>query len=309
MGEDWLEIEIAVPAAAIELLGQALLELGSTGLIIQEQTLDTFEDPGELPLPTGDILVRAYFPGTEQPDNLISQVEACLARLKAYLPNLGPTSPKPTCCRLAGQNWARDWQQHFPPLAVGDQLIIQPSWSEQPVPIGKKILTLDPGQAFGTGTHATTSLCLEVIARLAASPHPPQRVLDVGTGSGILAMAAAALGSQTVLACDIDPAALRVARENVQLNKLARQVKVVDQAIEELDGRFDLVLANILAKENIRMADDFLQKMLPDSHLVLSGILNEQEEAVIEAYRKLPLALIRSDRREGWSCLTYHRHG
>lgn len=307
MDEDWLEIEIAVPAAATELLGQALLEMGSTGMTIQEQTLDTFEDPGELPLPEGDIVVRAYFPDTGQPDELINRIEACLIRLRKYLPDLGPA--RPTCCRLAGQDWARDWQQHFPPLDVGDRLTIRPSWSEAPAPVGKKILTLDPGQAFGTGTHATTALCLEVIAGLAASAHPPRRVLDVGTGSGILAMAAASLGARTVLACDIDPAALRVARENVQLNNLTRQVRVVDQAIEELDGRFDLVLANILAKENIRLAANFLQRMLSDSHLVLSGILNEQEEAVMRAYGKLPLSLVRADRREGWSCLTYHRHG
>lgn len=306
MTEDWLEIEIAVPAAATELLGQALFELGSTGLTIQEQSLDTFEHPGELPLPTGEILVRAYFPDTETPDTLVIGVKECLARLQTYFPSL--VTANLTCCKLAGKDWARDWQQHFPPFEVGDRLIIQPSWNEQPVPAGKKFLTLDPGQAFGTGTHATTTLCLDVIAFLAAAAHPPRRVLDVGTGSGILAMAAAALGAPTVRACDIDPVALRVTRENVQLNRLADQVMVVDLPLEEIDGRFDLVLANILARENIRLASAFLQKMRPGGHLVLSGILNEQEESIIRAYGDLPLSLSRTDRRAGWSCLTYQSH-
>jgi len=307
MAEDWLEIEIAVPAAATELLGQALLELGSSGVTILEQSLDTFEDPGELPLPEGEIRVRAYFPGTQEPKALRMRIEQCLSRLKTYYSDLVPALP--TCRRLASENWAQDWQQHFPPFEVGDRLLIRPSWSERPVPAGSEVLTLDPGQAFGTGTHATTALCLEVIARLADSVHPPRRVLDVGSGSGILAMAAAALGAHLVLACDIDPEALRVTRSNVQLNALDDQVVVVDQPLEGIDGRFDLVLANILAGENIRLAPEFLRKMLPDSHLVLSGILNDQEDDIIRAYQALPLTLAETNRREGWSCLVYARHG
>jgi ribosomal protein L11 methyltransferase len=207
------------------------------------------------------------------------------------------------------EDWAHDWRQHFPPLRIGSRLLIRPSWDETPAGRAELILTLDPGRAFGTGTHATTALCLDVIARLADSPSPPARVLDVGAGSGILAMAAAALGAREVIACEIDPDACQVAGENVAANHLQQRVKVTTTPIEELTGHFDLVLANILAGENIRLAPHFLARLATGGHLVLSGILVEQEADVTAAFNRLPLTLVTIDRRDEWSCLLYHRHG
>jgi len=305
MHSDWLEIRLTLPSAAVELVGQALMEIGCTGVAVAERALDTFEppDPDELDaLPT----IRAYFPAGD-PAALCQQVQAALAELAPLVPGL-PAGP-PECRRLADEDWAHGWQQHFPLLRVGSRLLIRPSWAELPDDPADIVLTLDPGRAFGTGTHATTALCLEVIARLADAPAPPRRVLDVGAGSGILAMAAAALGASKVVACEIDVEASQVAAENIAANGLQATVAVTTTPIEELSGSFDLILANILAGENIRLAPHFLARLAPGGYLALSGILIEQEPAVTSVFNCLPLTLVTVDRRDEWSCLLYRRHG
>lgn len=305
MQSDWLEIRLTLPAAAVELVSQALMEIGCTGVTVAEHTLDTFvpPDPDELDaLPA----IRAYFPAGD-PKALCQEVQAALAALAPLVPGL-PVGP-PECRRLADEDWAHGWQQHFPPLRVGSRLLIRPSWAELSGDAADIVLTLDPGRAFGTGTHATTALCLEVVARLAEAPAPPRRVLDVGAGSGILALAAAALGASTVVACEIDVEASQVAAENIAANGLQAAVTVTTTPIEELPGSFDLILANILAGENIRLAPHFLARLAPGGYLALSGILVEQEAAVTAAFNRLPLALVTINRRDEWSCLLYRHHG
>ncbi|NJC88419.1 MAG: 50S ribosomal protein L11 methyltransferase [Desulfuromonas sp.] len=305
MNEDWLEICLTLPAAALEVVGQTLMELGCTGITVAERALDTFEppDPDE-----GDThpTVRAYFPPGDL-ETLRRRVQAALEELAPLLPGLPRELPDGRL--LPAEDWAHGWQQHFPPLRVGTRLLIRPSWCDEPADNADRVLTLDPGRAFGTGTHATTALCLEVIARLAESPTPPRRVLDVGAGSGILAMAAAALGAPEVVACEIDPDACQVAAENIAANGLQSSITVTTAPLEALPGSFDLVLANILAGENIRLAPHFLAHLAPGGYLALSGILVEQEPQVTAAFGRLPLTLITIDRRDEWSCLLYRRHG
>jgi len=302
---DWLEMQVTLPAAAVDLFSAELLELGCAGVTVAERALDTFEPPdpdeGE-PFPT----LRIYFPPGE-PEPLRLAVRVLMVELKSQFPAIEPVLP--AWRTVADEDWASSWQQHFPPLRIGSKLLIRPSWSDEPTAPADIVLTLDPGRAFGTGTHATTALCLEVIARLADGPQPPVSVLDVGAGSGILALAAAALGAGTVLACEIDPEACQVAAENIAANGFAEQIEVTTTPLEQLPGCFDLVLANILAGENIRLAPHLVAHLHPGGHLALSGILIEQEPQVVAAFSTHPLALVTIDRREEWSCLVYRRHG
>jgi ribosomal protein L11 methyltransferase len=272
---------------------------------VAERALDTFEppDPDEGdPFPT----LRIYFP-SGAPEPLRLAVRALLVDLRAQFPGIEPTLPG--WRTVADEDWASSWQQHFPPLRIGSRLLIRPSWSDEPPAPADIVLTLDPGRAFGTGTHATTSLCLEVVARLADGPRPPASVLDVGAGSGILALAAAALGAGTVLACEIDPEACQVAAENIAANGFSATIATTTTPLEQLPGGYDLVLANILAGENIRLAPALVAHLNPAGHLALSGILVEQEPQVLAAFAVHPLELVVIDRREEWSCLLYRRHG
>ncbi len=306
MSNDWWEMLLRIPGSGIDLVCSELMDLGCTGVTVEERRLDTFTLPDPNEPVQGSIQIRAYF--AVSLEMLEPLREAIQARLKFLAPLVSGLNPQlPEVVSVRQEDWAEGWKQHFPAVRIGQRLVICPSWEEFHPNHDDIIVTLDPGMAFGTGTHGTTRLCLEVIAELCAAPVPPRRVLDVGTGSGILAIAAAALGASRVLACDIDADACRTARENIQNNGLSAAIEVTPRRLEELEGGFDLVLANILAEENIRLAPDLVSRMAPGGSLVLSGILQEKEALVATAFRPFPLTGPLISHREEWSCLVYRR--
>ena len=305
MTNKWLEMRINVPDQAVDLVSQALMDLGCTGITAAEKALDTFVVPAPESL-RNDPVLRAYFSYPENLEVLCQNVQQALYDLAIFYPELAET--RPDYRELADHDWASGWQQHFPPFRVGNRLVIHPSWVDWPVTGDEAVLTLDPGQAFGTGTHATTGLCLEALSDHFESTCPPQRILDVGTGSGILAMAGAVLGAEEVVACDIDSDACRVAAENIQKNRLSRQISITDSPLDQIPGRYDLVLANILAGENIRLAASLVEHLSPQGRLVLSGILIEQEQQVIAGFADFPLTLLSISHRDEWTCIVYRHH-
>lgn len=306
MTTTWIEMHLDLPAPAIDLVGNELAELGCEGMTVEERRLDTFipPDPNEEPAP-GIHTIKAYFPLSESLESLVARVRERLGWLDRLIPGLA-TAPLATF-PVGQEDWAENWKQHFPAVRIGRQLVIRPSWEEIEAQPGDAIVTLDPGMAFGTGTHGTTRLCLEAIAALYAEPGGPLRVLDVGTGSGILAMAAAALGAQRVLACDIDEQSCCTARENVEFNRQQDRVEVTGAPLPQLEGNFDLVVANILAEENVRLAEELVSRVAPGGWLILSGILQEREDFVIQGFAPFPLQGPQLSRREDWSCLTYRK--
>lgn len=305
MTNKWLEMCLAIPDQAVDLVSQALMDLGCTGITAAEKELDTFVVPPPETL-ANDPIMRAYFIYPDDVDHLCLKVQKSLSELSSIHPELTDTSLKYR--EIADHDWESDWQQHFPPFKVGDRLVIHPSWINWPSEENEVALTLDPGQAFGTGTHATTGLCLEAVAEHFASSCPPQNVLDVGTGSGILAMASAALGAQEVIGCDIDREACDVASENVAQNRLTEKVTITNRFVENIPGQYDLVLANILSAENIRLAKVLVERLAPRGRLVLSGILIEQEQQVINAFAAFFPTCPATSHRDEWSCIVYQNH-
>ncbi len=304
MTNKWLEIRLTLPDNAVDIASQALMDLGCTGVTAAEKTLDTFIVPAPEAL-TNDPVLKAYF---HYPDNvqiLCCQIQEALSSLAGIYPELADVTLDHR--ELADHDWESDWKQHFPPFKVGNRLVIHPSWIDWQAEADEVVLTLDPGQAFGTGTHATTSLCLEALVEHFESSLPPQKILDVGTGSGILAMAGAALGSKEVIACDIDSDACKVATENVEQNELSKSVTITDKPLDKISGQFDLVLANILAGENIRLAELLVERLAPQGRLALSGILIEQEEEVIEGFSGFPLKQLSTSHKDEWTCIVYQR--
>jgi ribosomal protein L11 methyltransferase len=206
---------------------------------------------------------------------------------------------------VADEDWGEGWKRHFRPLDVG-RVRVRPSWIEAPPPEGSVEVVLDPGMAFGTGSHPTTALCLAALSD-ALLVRPGASVLDVGTGSGLLAIAAKKLGAARVAANDEDPVAVDVARENAQKNGVALELTLSPAA--DIPGRFDVVVANILANVLVDLAPSLAGKLGPGGVLFLSGILGSQEEEVRRAYLAAGLApLSRLDRRDGeWSLLALGR--
>lgn len=303
MMNKWLEMRLTVPDQSVDLVSQVLMDVGCTGITAAEKTLDTFVVPAADSL-ANDPVLRAYFIYPENVEALCLTVQQALSGLAGIYPELAET--RLDYRELADHDWASDWQQHFPPFRVGNRLVIHPSWVDWPATGNEAVLTLDPGQAFGTGTHATTGLCLEALSDHFESARPPQRVLDVGTGSGILAMACAALGAKEVVACDIDSDACQVAIANIQQNQLTQQILITDNPLDQIPGQYDLVLANILAAENIRLAAHLVERLAAQGRLVLSGILVEQEQQVIDGFADYPLTLLSTHHRDEWTCIVYH---
>ena len=214
-----------------------------------------------------------------------------------YLSRLHPI-PDASIRELAAANWAEAWKADYRPLRIGRSFVIVPSWCDFEAGTADRVITLDPGMAFGTGLHPTTQLCLEAVEELVEKG---ARVLDVGTGSGILAIAAALSGAD-VWACDTDPVAVRTATENATAN--AVPVTVTDGGIELVPpGRFDLIVANILAPVIERLAPDLAGRLDSDGTLVVSGILAEQADSVGAALAAAGVPVVGRSEGADWVAL------
>lgn len=305
MEKTWFEIRIRIPATGADLVSYELMELGCEGVTVEERELDTFilPDPDEVSSETFEI--KAYFPAIEDLEAFRLQVRERLDWLSTLIPGLEAVLPEVR--PVTNADWAEGWKQHFSAVRIGKRLVVKPSWETFETTDQDVVMVLDPGMAFGTGTHGTTRLCLEAVAREFDGPKPPARVLDVGTGSGILALAAALLGAQRVLGCDIDEQSCETARENAELNGMGHLVEITGESLEALEGGFDLVLANILAEENTRLASELVSRVAPGGTLVLSGILHEKESLVTRAFEGFGLSGPELTRLEDWSCLVYRK--
>lgn len=305
MNSYWVLVNITVPAQGIDLVCHEMAELGSAGITVEERPLDTFVIPDPDAGIPEVLTLKAYFPPQASEEGLAERIYERLVWLTRLVPGLEPAVPD--LQRVGAEDWAESWKQHFGVQRIGTRLVIRPSWEDFAAGPEDVVLTLDPGMAFGTGSHATTYLCLEALAAAYDKQPVPQRVLDVGTGSGILAVAAALLGAQRVLGCDIEETACQVALENAGQNGVQERVEVTLEPLESLEGFFDVVLANILAEENARLAPELTKRLAPGGVLILSGILQEKEVLVVEAFAGFGLVGPEITRRDEWSCLMYRR--
>ncbi len=276
-----LTVEVPVPRA--EDVAAELFDLGASGVEIRDG--EGTPMPGARLPPPGRALLVAWFP------------DRAAAR-DAAAGHGGEVA------EVADEDWGEGWKKDFRPLDVG-RVRVRPSWISAPAPVGAVEVVLDPGMAFGTGSHATTSLCLAALSDLLAA-RPGASVLDVGTGSGILAIAARKLGAGRVAANDDDPKAVEVAGENAAANGVALELVLVPA---EVPGTFDVVVANILANTLVALAPAIAAKLAPGGVVLLSGILAPQEDEVRRAYVARGLSPVSGgDRREGeWSLLALER--
>jgi len=277
-------VTLETALADAEVLSSHLFDLGAAGVEIRDG--EGTPMPGTALPPPGRALLVAFFADREG------------AKEAAALHG-GALEPVPD------EDWGEGWKKDFRPLDVG-RVRIRPSWIEAPPPPGAAEIVLDPGMAFGTGSHPTTSLCLAALCDLLAQ-RPGASVFDVGTGSGLLAIAARKLGAGRVAANDNDPKAVEVARENAARNGAA--VEIVLDPLERVGGTFDVVVANILANTLVELAPAIAGKLAPGGVVLLSGILVGQEAEVRRAYLALGLEpLGGGDRRDGeWSLLALER--
>jgi len=302
----WAEITCAVPAAMAEDVADFLLELTGNGVSIENRTVDTFtiDDLAEETVKS----VKGYLPADDRLAEALARIDAYLVASGAAVAGFSHTPP--TVAILQEEDWANSWKEHFKPTRIGNRLVIKPSWESFTPQSGDIVLELDPGMAFGTGTHATTRLCLEALERLIDTEQALVRgegVLDVGCGSGVLGIAAALFGAARVVAIDIDPIAITVTTENAASNGVDKILAASQMPLAEVSGEYSLVVANILAEALVQMSALLTARVVADGFLILSGILAEREEFVIAGFAAQPLSLHAVSRQEEWCCIVFRK--
>jgi len=283
----WLEVSVRVSAEAAEAVAEVLGRFAPGGVAIEA---------GPEGLGAGPVAVRAYLPAGADLPQTRRRVEEALWHLGQLLP-----VPAPAFRPVAETDWAEAWKAHLRVLHIGQRMVVRPSWLPYPPHGDEVVIVLDPGMAFGTGLHPTTRMCLMALEERV---RPGMRLLDLGTGSGILAIAAAKLGAGRVLALDNDPQAVAVARENVRRNGVGDRVQVAEGSLAQADGDFDLVVVNILAKVIVELAGQGLgERLAQGGLLVVAGLIADQEAEVTEAFRRAGLDVVARRQMEDWVAL------
>lgn len=204
------------------------------------------------------------------------------------------------CSSCKEEDWLNNWKKYFHPIEVGEKLLIRPSWYESYDPKGRTVLNLDPGVAFGTGTHETTRLCLEAMEKYLKES---DEVLDVGCGSGILAVGALLLGAKRAVGVDIDEMAVKTARENAELNGVSDKIEIIHGNLtDKVSGKYNLVLANIVADAIMLLSEDIREYMADDAVYIMSGIIDTRVDEVLAALES-SFEVIDKLCENGWYCL------
>lgn len=303
MNRSWLEIACDVPEEHTEVIADFLTHLTGAGVCVDNLCVDAFST-SEIP-DSVRVVIKAYLSADSDSSQQMQQVEAFLSELSKRHP--GDSFYPPTISAVNSEDWSSSWKVHFKPLRIGKRLLIVPTWEDVVEVPGDLVLRIDPGMAFGTGGHETTRLCLELLEQIMENrvPTSSPSLLDLGTGSGILAMAASLLGCGRILALDIDPDAVTVARENLALNHLSDSIECGTAPLESLTEKYDIILANILAEELVRLASYLADRLQPGGSLILSGILAEKEQLVRQGFNNLPIQYCRTVCDGEWVAMLY----
>lgn len=305
---EWKEVKIVIDKGAISTVEAILYSLDIKGLSIEDP--DDIKDRDNNPLAWDFADINIF---KEGPDKAV---------IKCYLPDNDKVAEKVDFIRerlkeeeKAGfifkdyrleildvneEDWANSWKKHYKPMRVGKNLVIRPSWEDYEKKEGDIVIDMDPGMAFGTGTHETTRMCLEALEDIVKED---MEVVDVGTGSGILAIAAAKLGANKVLALDLDPVAVDSAKINKELNKV-RQMEVKEGNMTDLvEDKADLVIANIIADVIIIIADDLKRILKKGGYFIASGIIDFRLKDVINKLENIGLTIIEAKNENDWRCI------
>ena len=314
---DWMEYTILTTTEASDLISQVLMDAGSTGTMIEDKN-----DVAANQRPEGqwdiideaiarrigdDVKVTGYFEVDGKLSDRVAFIEGELRRLRAM--DLGMDLGKLETRRhdVAEQDWTESWKAAFKPFRLGEHMIVKPSWEQVETRPGDHVIEIDPGMAFGTGTHETTGMCVTLVEKYVK---PGDAVIDIGTGTGILAIAAAHMGASPVLATDLDAVAVRVAAENVKINGFEGVIDVrCGDLLDVVKESGDVVIANIISDVIVMLARPVRERIVEGGIFICSGISLERRQDVLDALAEADFDVLDDVTQGEWCAMAARKRG
>ena len=308
MDGTWIEVRVITKSEALEPISGIFYSLDCKGVAIEDPEDILGREQGPLTWDFADInvlehkgkvaVVKAYFAEEDNIEDVLEYVNERLTELKEMGLDLGEAKVEHE--KMHEEDWANTWKQYYKPTKVGEKIVVKPIWEEYEAKDGELVVDLDPGMAFGTGTHETTRMCIQSLEK---SVKEDSTVFDVGCGSGILAIAAAKLGAKLAVGVDLDPVAVESSIENVGYNKLKNIEILHGNLVEVIDGKADIVVANILAEIICILTDDVKRVLKDGGVFITSGIIHDRVDMVCEKLEATGFEVMEKNRDGEWNCI------
>lgn len=308
MDGTWIEVRVITKSEALEPISGIFYSLDCKGVAIEDPEDILGREQGPLTWDFADInvlehkgkvaVVKAYFAEEDNIEDVLQYVNERLTELKEMGLDLGEAKVEHE--KMHEEDWANTWKQYYKPSKVGEKIVVKPIWEEYEAKDEELVVELDPGMAFGTGTHETTRMCIQSLERYVKEE---STVFDVGCGSGILAIAAAKLGAKLAVGVDLDPVAVESSIENVGYNDLNNIEILHGNLVEVIDGKADIVVANILAEIICILTDDVKRVLKDGGVFITSGIIHDRVDMVCEKLEATGFEVIEKNRDGEWNCI------
>lgn len=304
---NWTEVQIKTTAELEELVSNVLYDAGATGLAIEdprdilelslsEEKWD-FVDPSLINLEFEGVLIKAYFSESNDLENKIEEIKN---RIKND-PVLSTGENEIKIGIVDDNDWAESWKKYYKPIRIGERILIKPSWEEYNLEENDILIELDPGMAFGTGTHETTAMCTEALEKYVK---PGDIVYDIGCGSGILSIVAAKLGAEKVVGVDLDELCVKVSNENIEMNNVEKIVEIKEgNLLDVVEGKANIIVSNIIAEIIARMTKDLKSYLKDNGIFITSGIIVEKIHLVEKALLENGFQILDIKKQNGWACI------
>jgi len=314
---DWTEISIKTSQEGADIAAQAFYEVGITGLVIEdpdelsqlskEEFFWDYIDESMVGTSDGTVVIKAYLSSDSSLGEKLSLIKDKINWLKKRDLGVDLGSLDIELTSVREEDWSNTWKKYYKPMKVSDRIVIKPSWETYNKKKGQVILTLDPGMAFGTGTHETTMLCMQAIDQYI---RPDHSLIDIGCGTGVLSIGALLLGAKAATAIDLDGNAVEIARKNAQINKvLDRMTLVHGNLLDEIEGSYDIVVANIIADVIIELSQYVTNYIKAGGLFISSGIIHERLDEVIEQIESVGLIIEKVAKMGEWAMVVSRYNG